>query len=114
MELAERNWIRLARVNRNDSQLIGMLLNCLCHRICRVVLATNPSNPKEFLMLYEDLHEDLHKDLHKDLHEDLHKDLHENLHGDLHQDLHEDLYKDLHDCFIVDIDRTLCRILIPR
>ena len=72
-----------------------MLLNCLCHRICRVILATNPSNPKEF---FEDLHKDLYKDLHEDLYENLYKDLHE----------------DLYDCFVVDIDRTLCRIPIPR
>ena len=92
-----------------------MLLNCLCHRICRVVLATNPLNPKEF---FEDLHEDLYKDLHEDLYEnlyeDLHKDLREGLHEDLREDLYEDLHEDLYDCFVVGIDRTLCRIPIPR
>jgi len=64
-------------------------------------LATNPSNPKEFLMLYEDLYEDLHENLHEDLCEDLHEDLYENL------------YENLHDCFVVDIDCILCRVPIP-
>src|ERR1700722_5375500 len=112
-----------------------MLLNCLCHRICRIVLATNPSNPKEFLILvgllkchnigYKALllrgtssadyfETNLHKDLREDLYEDLHENLREDLHENLHEDLHEDLHKDLYDCFVVDIDRTLCRIPIPR
>ena len=83
-----------------------MLLNCLCYRIYRIILATNLLNPKEF---FKDLHEDLYKDLHEDLYKNLYKDLYE----DLYKDLYKDLHKDLYDCFIVDINRTLCRILIP-